>query len=227
MTKLLTSKYNSYLAHELQDSLTDVPNTAFYFYAGVHGDVIGDVPIPTDDNRELIVDAYRNMIFGKRVTSNDVALIIRNIPYADGTVFAMYDDNDKDWTSKDFFCCVDEGAYFHVYKCLNNNFGLPSTVEPSFTYVTEESNYIFQTSDNYVWKYMYSFSDAQDTKFTTQNYIPVYSNSAVVAAAAPGALDIILIDQTNLTIPGGGKKYDNYTAGTFSTDQLRIGGNNF
>lgn len=226
MTKILTQKYKTYLSMTLHDAVRDNDN-AFYFYTGVHGDVIGEVPVPNNDERETAFDAYRNMIFGKLVEASDVAVVVRNIPWVADTIFAMYDDDDNDIYTKDFFCYVDEGSFLHVYKCLDNNFDTPSTVEPQFTWVTEGSNYTFQTSDGYVWKYMYSFTDVQHERFTTQNYIPVFSNTIVSDAAVPGALDVIHIEQNNLEIPGGGKKYDNYVAGTFATNQLRINGNNF
>ena len=226
-TSLLTTKIKSYLGYQIHEAIEERANTAFYVYAGVHGDVIGDIPVPADDNRTISIDAYRNMMFGKRVTESDVMLVIRNIPWESGKVFAMYDDNDDELLTKDFYCIVDEGSLFHVYKCLDNNFGLPSTVEPTYSYVEPSSNYIFTTSDDYVWKYMYSVSSTVVDKFSTQNYFPANTNSDVAAAAIKGAVDIIRIEQNDLEIPGGGKRYDNYVSGTFSTAQVRVNGNNY
>jgi hypothetical protein len=227
MTKLLTSKYSTYLANQIIDEISETANTVFFIYTGVHGDVIGDIPVPSDSTRDIVIDAYRNMIFGKRVTTDDVALLVRNIPYLINTIYDMYDDTDNELHSKDFFCYVNEGTFYHVYKCLDNNFDAISTVEPNFSYVSAESNYIFQTSDGYVWKYMYSITNAQKTRFSTEYFFPVIANSDVQAAAVRGSIDVIHIEQNDLEIPGGGKKYDNYTSGIFATNQLRVSGNNY
>ena len=48
----------------------------------------------------------------------------------------------------------------NVYKCMNNNAGGTSTVEPSGTSTSE-----FTTADSYVWKYMYTLSTTQITNF--------------------------------------------------------------
>jgi hypothetical protein len=57
---------------------------------------------------------------------------------------------------------------FHVYKCLDNNYGAPSTVMP---FGTTFENLIFP--DGYVWKYMYTVPRSLISRFTTQSDIPV------------------------------------------------------
>jgi hypothetical protein len=58
---------------------------------------------------------------------------------------------------------------YNVYKCLANNNGANSTVEP-----TAVSPYTTTTtSDNYIWKYMYTVADSEQLRFMTDAYIPV------------------------------------------------------
>lgn len=227
MTKLITTKMKSFLGSQIEEAIEEFSNTSFYLYAGVHGDVIGDIPIPADDDRDVTIDAYRNMIFGKRVAFTDLASVIRYVPWVTNKVFAMYNDNDEDLLTKDFFCQVQEGSFYHVYKCLDNNFNANSTSEPLYSFVNQSSNYIFQTSDGYVWKYMFTVTESVADKFKTQNYFPAYTNTEVASAATKGAIDVIRIEQSDLEIPGGGKKYDNYVTGTWVTGELRLSGNNF
>lgn len=73
---------------------------------------------------------------------------------------------------------------YSVYKCLNNNLGQASTVEPYLR--THEA---FSTEDGYVWQYMYTISSALINKFVTDEYIPVstsvkapyYSDGSITA----------------------------------------------
>src|SRR5690606_24092684 len=105
------------------------------------------IPEVLNNNRTVLVDAYRNMIMGKRVHENDLALMIRNIPYESGKVYDMYDDQDEDLDNKDYFCAVDEGSYIHVYKCLDNNRGAVSNAEPTFAHVVGANTDVYQTTD--------------------------------------------------------------------------------
>lgn len=226
MTKLITSEHKTFLASQFYEAIEEEANTSFYVYVGVHGNVIGDVPTPVDSVQDSIIDVYRNMMFGKRVSIDDVSLVVRYIPW-ESKVFAMYDSSDDELLEKDFYCVVDEGGLSHIYKCLDNNFGAVSTIEPVYTYVSAESNYMFETSDGYVWKYMYSITSTDRKKFITQNYFPVVTNDNVADNSVKGAIDVIRIEQNDLDIPGGGKKYDNYVTGIFTANQLRINGNNY
>jgi hypothetical protein len=68
--------------------------------------------------------------------------------------------------SDEMFYCMN--SEFNVYKCLDNNVGSPSTVEPmgkSYTHMT--------TADGYTWKYMFSIPTFKRTKFNSYQYIPV------------------------------------------------------
>ena len=94
----------------------------------------------------------------------------------------------------------------HVFKCLDNNGGVISTVMPNILVTTTH----FQTSDGYIWKYMYSLTAEEKLRFLTTTFIPVRTiessdNSQqwnVQENAIDGALHIIKV--TN----GG----SNYTA---------------
>jgi hypothetical protein len=219
MTKLLTNNYKLNLASQLLESISETANNIYYLFVSEH--VARDantVPTPVDKIQTVLNDAYRNMVFGKKIRPSDASLAIRNVPYELNKVFAMYDD-DVDLTEEDFYCIVDETSYFHVYKCLDNNLGANSTVEPQFAYVGGANNYVFQTADGYKWKYMYTVSDLTADYLSTEYYFPVVSNTTVEADAFRGAIDVISID-------GEGKGYHNYLSGTFSGADIRVNGDN-
>ena len=70
----------------------------------------------------------------------------------------------------------------NVYKCMWNNNGGASTVEPTGTSTSE----ITTSPDDYVWKYMYTLSTTQITNFMTTDFIACSTNATVAAAAVPG-----------------------------------------
>jgi hypothetical protein len=218
MTKLITTNYKTHMGNQFLESLSEASNNVYYLFAGDHIDKsTGVVDTPPDDVREVSIDSFRNMQFGKRITPSDAKLMIRNIPYAANKTFTMYDDNDDDLYTQDYYCVVNEASYYHVYKCLDNNLGTNSTVQPDFSHITGSNTIVYQTSDGYRWKYMYSVDYGIYNKFATAEYIPVVANSTVTDAAITGALDIIKIDNE-------GKNYANFTNGAFATSDLRYGG---
>lgn len=230
MTKLVTTQYKRHFGGLLTSSVLETQFGAYYLFSGVenfdtyyvfaakHVDRTGEKATPTDNIRQTLTNAYREMIFGKKVNTTDVSMVIRNIPYESNKLYTMYDDLDSTMFANDFYCVVDEDSFYHVYKCLDNNLGANSTVQPQFSHVAGTNTTIYQTSDGYRWKYLYSISSAQYDKFATDTYIPFIVNTEVTEAAVNGSVEIIKIEVE-------GKNYNNYTSGTFNAGELRVGGN--
>lgn len=113
-------------------------------------------------------EVWNNMIGCKKITGNDISHVIPRYDWSANTVYTQYDPNNSDIGSDNTKFYIVNSA-FDVYKCLYNNGEQPSTVEPTSI---NPSN-VTQTSDGYVWKYMYSISASEKIKFTTGSYIPV------------------------------------------------------
>lgn len=179
------------------------------------------IPQPNDSISETIVDVYRNMIYGKRLSPNDIKLMIPRNDYVSNKVYDMYDDTIGESSlalfNKNYYAVVNADSFYHVFKCLDNNLGANSTVQPEFSEV-DASDEIYQTSDGYVWKYMYTVDNTTVARFATTDYFPYVANSLVASSAKEGTIDVIKVE-----LPGRG--YSNYCNGTFRVDDLRIGGN--
>jgi hypothetical protein len=219
-SKLTTAAQRLHVAHQIIESVIEPANTMYYVFFGDHNPAITPKANIAESYYDTLVKPYFNMIGGKKATSADLALAIRNIPYVTSTTYDMYDDQDVDLATKDYFVITDEGSYKHVYKCLDNNNGTPSSIQPSFAHVSGSNSYIYQTSDGYRWKYMYSVSSSIDLKFSTSSYFPIVVNTTVETTASYGTVDIIKVE-------GQGQKYDNYVTGTFSTPHIQVSGNSF
>lgn len=217
-TNAVTQKAKLHIARQMIESVSEVANTAYYVFAADHiPRTTSAVPDLTFDHHTLQVDPYRGMQFGKRVAANDVSLVIRYVPYESNVVYTMYDDEDEDLADSDYFVVVNASSFFHVFKCLDNNRGANSTVEPNFAHIQGSNTFLYQTSDGYRWKYMYTVSASVKDKFNTEDWFPFVANADVSGNAVAGSIDIIKVDGT-----GGG--YDNYLSGTFQSTQIRVGG---
>lgn len=218
MSKLVTENYKLHVANQLLESVSEVANTAYYLYVGNHVPYANStIPTANNNERSTYINPYRNMIMGKRIGINDISLMVRNTPYVANAVYDMYDDNYTNLTEKDYYVVVNEGSYFHVYKCLDNNNNSVSVIEPQFSHITGANTSLYQTSDGYRWKYMYSVSSSVSQKFSTTDYFPIVANTVIENQATQGAIDIIKVES-------GGRGYDNYTTGVFSTSELKYSG---
>ena len=145
---------------------------------------------------------FDDMLAAKRVTSSDVSICIPRRNWTTGTVYDYYrHDYGNRVTGTTNTQTADSGATnlfdatfyvmssaFNVYKCLDNNGGANSTVEPTGT-----STSILTTGDGYKWKYMYTLSATQQSNFLSTDFMAVATNSTVSAAAVDGAVNIVKI----------------------------------
>ena len=211
-----TYRYNSAKNFVDTFSKAGVNGNHYYVFAGNHQDYSGGgISIINDDTNDTYVDVYRNMIFGKLAEPRDVALMIRRVEWTSDTVYGMYDDKDGGLYSKNFFVYSTDGSYYYVFKCLNNNNGGASTVQPTLTSVGDDGMFI-SPEDNYVWKYMYSVDGNTFSKFSNDTFMPYVANTAVISAAVAGSIDSVKI--TNI-----GAGYGNYVVnGAFSTTDIGV-----
>ena len=217
-TKQIVSKrLNVTTALDFVDDVT--VGAAYYVFAAKHTPYEGGdttIPTPNDTVVNNYINIYNDMLFGKKVANTDIKAMIPRYDWTSGTTYAMYDDRDPVLYTKQFYATVNTGAQYHVYKCLYNDVDTSSTVEPSGT-----DDDAFETSDGYIWKYMYSANNTLMTKFATTQYMPVVANAAVTANATPGSIEVIKVED-------GGIGYANYLTGHFETAaDIKVLGNEY
>lgn len=209
MTKLVSKTFNVHNARQFVESLTEPASDNYYMTFGKHTQYANSdmtIPTPLDSQVDRIFNIYNDMIFGKKVTGNDIQYTINKNLWTSGTVYDMYDDSASDLYTRNFFVAVLTGSVYNVYKCLfNNNSGI-STIAPTVLSTTPTTY-----ADGYVWKYLFTIDSANWSKFATTNYMPVGSNTAVAAAAIDRAIEIIMVESE-------GVGYNNYIAGAFETE---------
>lgn len=215
--KLVPSDFKTHIINQIIESVTEPANTAYYAFVGDHETVASseeEIVQPTETFRNTNTNVFRNMIFGKRITSQDISFVINRNNWVSGTVYEMYDDQKIDIQDTNFYVLVDENSFKHVYKCLFNNNGGPSTDQPLFKNAKYEEDLYspgddyYETSDGYQWKYMYSVSSAVFDKFASEKYIPVVANNTVASNAQEGSIDVIKVTDS-------GKNYENHHRGRF------------
>ena len=174
-------------------------------------------PLPLQ-TQKYIKDLYKNMFVAKKITSNDMSPVVERIDWTSGEVYDYYRD-DIDMFQRDPNGTIARRFYVknkfdQVFKCLWNNNGTTTTKEPYFEPGTFSTNNVFQGSDGYKWKYMYTITYTNKIKFLDDTWMPVplpsSSPNAIDTFAGAGSIDVI-----NLT--NGGTGYDLANADVYVT----------
>ena len=170
MGKLVKSNLNTHNAKQYVESLNASANSIYYVYVGKHTGFTDDNNPPTANNSEesSFYQQYRDMIYGKQITTSDIKHMVNKNTWANGTVYSMYDNTEGNLSTSNFFVSVEEAnGNFSVFKCLYNNKGTASTDKPTLTETAANDDIYITTADKYQWKYMYELTAAQYTKFNT------------------------------------------------------------
>ena len=169
-----------------------------------------DTPGQPSENFRYELHVRRDILTAKLIKPSDVSYVTRRIDWAFGTVYDMYDDAIESTEGYGYGPTYSgagrlEDALFYVltneynvYKCIDNNDNTPSTYQPSGT--TPE---IFETSDGYKWKFMYSIPVSLRNRFLSSEYMPV-SNSLKNQFYSSGSIG-------NIAIENGGGGYNSAT----------------
>src|SRR6056300_810871 len=216
MPAIVTNKFRIHNAEQFSESFSEASPNVYYMGIGrpqafgtlTRGDSrttnegSDTSPLTPVDSVQDEFYYFDDLLAAKRVTSSDVSYVIPRRNWTTGTVYDYYrHDYGNRITGTTTTQTADSGASvlydatfyvmsstFNVYKCLDNNGGATSTVEPTGT-----STSILSTADGYKWKYMYSLTAAQQTNFLSTDFMAVATDATVSAAAVDGAINIIKI----------------------------------
>lgn len=127
------------------------------------------VPAPIDSNavRNYF---YNNVVDYKRIDpSTQLSFGIRRYDWQTGVIYTQFDDTLDLFAPQSgltpFYVLTTD---MNVYKCISNNNGKASWVNPVGNSVTS-----VRYSDGYIWKYMFSISSSNQANFLTPAFIPV------------------------------------------------------
>ena len=199
----------------------DTPDIQYIFIGKT--DAFNDTDTPNDIAESVDVDnrTFRDIIAAKRINAGDVNLVIPRVNWTANMIYRQFDPQQLSSelitsnTSQNLEPMYVMTSDRNVYKCLSNNAGAISTVEPSGDYTTSNgviSNDIV-SSDGYIWKYMYNVRAAN--KFLNTSYIPVPTrNNQDVETSTVFNLNntgVVEGELTTIVVVNGGSNYRNFT----------------
>jgi hypothetical protein len=230
MAAIITNKFRINNAEQFHESFSETSGETYYLFIGrshawatdadpqgvsINEGTDASPPTPNDDVVSEFY-AYDDMIGAKIISSSDVTFCIPRRDWTTGTTYERYELNisASNAANRGATNLIDSSYFvmnsvYAVYKVIENDGATASTIEPTST-----SNSIFETSDGYRWKYMYSLTSAETLNFMSSDFIHVSTDSTVSAAAVDGALDTILV-------VAGGSSFNTSSGSTISGIPIR------
>jgi hypothetical protein len=194
--------------------ITGLPISSIYvFLSRVQPWTDDQVPDTPKQTQQYIKEVFKNMFVAKLVNQNGINPVTQRQDWSSGTIYNYYrDDIDMFQVDLNGFNILNyyiRNQYDQVFKCLWNNNSTASTIEPYFQPGNYGVNNIFQGSDGYKWKYLYTINAGSKKTFmdTTWMPVPVGENTPNPLQTAAGCGDIEVINVTN-----GGSGYDTANA---------------
>ena len=175
MTAVIAQTFHSSLAQSVYDEIQNRSGIYHYFAGKIlawSDETTPDTPLTTGEYEN---DTRNNIILTKQIAINDISLSVRRIDWTLNTVYDMFDDTiSADAPGATGATSLADANFYvlnsekRIYKCIFNNGGAQSTIEPTGT----NTSYI-ETSDGYVWKFMGSLPLSLQNKFLTSAFMPV------------------------------------------------------
>ncbi len=223
MAAIITDQIRILNAKNFVSGVTTSDNS-YYAFVGlpnptdIQSDWDDDPPSPIDNFNETN-DTWDTMIALKKITSEDIKLVIKKITWNSGTTYDYYrhdysisnipsNANGTSLYSANYYAINSD---YRVYICLDNGtnpeniYGRPSLDEPTFTDLEPRS--AGTSGDGYLWKYLYTIKPSDIVKFESTDYIPVPSdwenstdNAAVRNNAVNGSIKVVTISNAGVGI---------------------------
>ena len=217
MPAIITSKFRTHNASQFLESFSEAAPNVYYLGIGRpqgfttetrpdnRTDYLGTDSLPQTpaDNESAEIYAYDDLMSVKKIDSSNVSFVIPRRNWTSGQVYDYYRHDYNSYqtgststkeTSTSGATVLSDSTFYvltaarNVYKCLDNNNGGTSTVEPTGT-----STSILTTGDGYKWKFMYTLTAAQQVNFLSPDFMAVATDSNVSSAAVNGSIDVVKI----------------------------------
>ena len=229
MQSISTKKLSYSVASLWKSSIEQATNVCPVLYISVGN----HIPYTNESSPPDIVDTissekeiWDNMFAAKRVTGNDVQLVLPRINWTANTKYRQYDDttefselisSNTSLNLKPMYVVTSDR---NVYKCLSNSVSANSTVEPSGDYTTSNGN--IATADGYVWKYMYNIKPSN--KFLTTDWMPAPTTTSALDYGV-SSLGVVDGELTTIVVTDNGSNYreaSNIRVDGFSVGQSSV-----
>jgi hypothetical protein len=168
MTAIISNHFRLNAAKKMVDDA--VNNSSYYLFVGRSEEWASDTSpdAPYDNTFSYHTDVWQRMHALKEITDTDITYAVPRYQWISGTTYVEYDDRDSAINTRAFYVISDNN---NVYMCLKS--GGISTTNPDSAGIQTNGVIDFTSSDGYIWKYLFTVSTDDSSKFLTSAFIPV------------------------------------------------------
>jgi len=177
---------------------TNMPESAYYIM-GSSVDKPNSIANTQFEKREF----QRRVIFGNKVAEDSIRYMFYKNDWTLNTVYDDFDDTQDMATLNGVITVSNLEGDYDVFKCIENNYGSPSLVSPSFSGIDENTYEQIIQADKYIWKYLFTVRSADNIVFGTSDSLPLpypANGDQKVISAAKENISQIIIESTETNL---------------------------
>ena len=168
---IVTSKFKREMIQLLLNDFNDSASNKYYIGIGRSDDWNATDTAPAVENHDVEARLFRNSLQSVKKVS-DISFVVPRRNWSSGAKYSAYNDKQVGYpTEFPYYVMNDNNQVYICVQQAKNAEGeaLNSTIQPS----GNTSGTTFITSDDYGWKFLYSISALDASKFMAANFIPV------------------------------------------------------
>jgi hypothetical protein len=220
MTGIITDSLKRVL---LDNLIEEVASDSASYYIGIGNSIDWDssdtAPTPLNSLRE---ERNLRLQLQSIKSAEDVSYVVPRNNWTAGTIYSGFDDNVVGHPATPYFVITDNNS---VYMCLKQGRDATGAAVASTVVPTGASSSSFVTADGYTWKFLYTLSASDASKYLTANFMPVKflastdSSSPASDIEQKGIQDAAIPGQIgSIRITNGGTGYSSAPTVTVSGD---------
>lgn len=195
MVAIITTDFKKQIIQAIYDDVTD---SAERYFIGIgrseDWDSSDTPPIPANTLRDI-----RNARLGLQSikSAEDVSFVVPRANWASGTIYNAWNDGQAGYPTPSYYVLTADNS---VYLCIQQGRNTSGAAVPSTVQPTGSLPEAFTTSDGYRWKFLYTITALNASKFLTSNYFPV--RLVGMTDSSSPALDIEQKGIQDAAVPG-------------------------
>ena len=178
---IVTNKLKREMIQLLLNNFNDSASNHYFIGIGRSDEWNSTDTAPTVESQDVEGRLFRNSLQSVKKVA-DISFVVPRYNWSSGTIYSPYNDKQVGYPTQSYYVMNDNNQ---VYVCIqqpknNEGVGQPSTVQPS----GNTTGTTFITADDYAWKFLYSISALDASKYIAANFIPVKKQGSTTVQAS-------------------------------------------
>jgi hypothetical protein len=175
MTAIVTDSFRKKVVNLLFDEVTNATDSDQYY--------IGIGKSDAYDSSDTVVNPVRTIreerLARENLQSikivNATSFVVTRHNWSTSTIYPAYSDSQAGNSSPAHYVLTDDNDVYIVIQQSKNAAGIaqPSTIKPSYNDAGVAKTKPFQTSDGYIWKYLYTVDATSANNFLSSGFVPI------------------------------------------------------